>query len=128
MNAPLAPCHFPEQERTGPRFREAGDVTLDHCHRDARVDDHWLGLSPREFALVWRLAEHPGERLCAAQLRADAWRIAFEPEGDGVAAHMARVRAKLETAGLTELIGHDADGCYFIDLPLTAGLLAKVPR
>ncbi len=129
MNAPLPSGHFPERDLTGPRFREAGDVTLDLLHRDARVDDHWLRLQPREFALLWRLAEQPGERLTAAQLRTDAWRIAFEPECDGIAAHIARVCGKLEVVGLVGLIHGDADGCYFIDAPAAGGgPLTLAPR
>lgn len=128
MNAPQPSCHFPQTDIAGPRFREAGDLTLDLIHRDARVDDRWLGLHPREFALLWRLAETPGERLPGPQLRAEAWRIVREPRVDGIDAHIARLRKKLVVAGLADLIGTDAGGCYFIDAPASGDLLRIDPR
>src|SRR5688572_28576566 len=44
-----------------PRLRAAGPLTLDLLHRDARAGERWLALHPREFELLWRLAERPGE-------------------------------------------------------------------
>ncbi|TAD78117.1 MAG: DNA-binding response regulator [Sphingomonadales bacterium] len=117
MNAPLPSCHFPGGDETVRRFREAGDLTLDLFHRDGRVDDYWLGLDPREFALLWRLAEQPGERIAARQLLAEACHVAFEPESEDFAAHMAQVQAKLAAAGLAQLIGTDAEGRHFLIVP-----------
>ena len=37
------------------RYRDAGPVVLDLFHRDGRIERQWLGLHPREFALLWRL-------------------------------------------------------------------------
>jgi DNA-binding response OmpR family regulator len=121
MNAVPAPRQFPASDVMIPRFREAGDVTLDLLHRDGRVDDRWLALHPREFALLWRLAQQPGERITRQQLLAEVWRIHFEPESNSVAVHVARVRAKLEPFGLARLIGTHPDGGYFLDVPPAAG-------
>lgn len=121
MNAPLQPGRLPGSDMLIPRFREAGDVTLDLFHRDGRVADRWLALHPREFALFWRLAQQPGERLSRRQLLADVWRIAFEPETNSLAVHVARVRAKLEPFGLAGLIATHPDGGYFLDAPIDAG-------
>lgn len=120
MNAIVPPGQFPESDTLIPRFREAGDVTLDLFHRDGRVEDSWLGLHPREFALIWQLAEHPGERMSRRRLLADVWRINFEPETNSVAVHVARVRAKLEFFGLARLIATHPDGGYFLDAPPAA--------
>lgn len=108
---------------TGPRFRAAGDLTLDLFHRDGRVDADWLGLSPPEFALLWRLAAAPGERLSAPRLRAEAWSIAGDPVSDGLGAHMTGLRAKLAAAGLGQLLRSDAENFHFIDLPPNSDLL-----
>lgn len=121
MNAITRADQFPESEVMIPRFREAGDVTLDLFHRDGRVEDRWLGLHPREFALLWRLAQQPGERLTRQQLLAEVWRIHFDPETNSVAVHVARVRAKLESFGLARLIGTHPEGGYFLDLPAGLG-------
>jgi len=99
------------------RFREAGDVTLDLFHRDGRVDDRWLGFHPREFELLWRLAQQPGEPLTRRQLLADVWRIDFEPETNSVAVHVARVRSKLAPFGLSSILMTHREGGYFLDVP-----------
>ena len=117
MNAPLPSTHFSDTLGPSPRFRAVGEMVLDLAHTDARVDDRWLGLCPREFALLWRLAETPGERLCGTQLRAEAWHTAFDPENDGVAVHIDRVRAKLAAGGVGHLICTDGDGRHFLQVP-----------
>lgn len=122
MNAPLASDHFPGNNIADPRFREAGEMVLDKFHRDGRVYDQWLGLRPREFALLWRLAARPGERLCDQQLRTDAFRITLEPDPEGITADIARVRGKLAAAGVGHLICTDGDGRYFLEVPPDHGL------
>ena len=104
-----------------PRFREAGDVTLDLFHRDGRVDDRWLGFHPREFELLWRLAEQPGQRVTKMQLLAEVWRINFEPETNSVAVHVARVRSKLQVFGLASILATHPEGGYFLDVPVRPG-------
>jgi len=108
---------FPEADALIPRFREAGDVTLDLLHRDGRVDDRWLSLHPREFGLVWRLAQEPGQRVSKRQLLADVWRITFDPETNSVAVHVARVRAKLQPFGLARILATHPEGGYYLDTP-----------
>ncbi len=44
-----------------PSHRRVGPLRLDLFHRDDQADGRWIGLHPREFALMWRLAECPGE-------------------------------------------------------------------
>ncbi len=122
MNAPLPPCHFPDCDTAVRRFREAGDLTLDLFHRDGRIDDRWLGLHLREFALLWRLARHPGECLTGLQLMAEAWRVAGDAESASIATQVELARAKLALAGCAQLIGTDADGRYFLDVPPATGL------
>ena len=108
---------FPDDDTLIPRFCEAGDVTLDLFHRDGRVEDRWLGLHPREFALLWHLAQHPGQTMTQRQLLADVWRVGFEPETNRVAVHVARVRAKLSAFGLAHLLVTHPQGGYFLDTP-----------
>ena len=117
MNTIATTGLVPATDTLIPRFREAGDVTLDLFHRDGRVVDRWLALHPREFALLWRLAEQPGERLSRRQLLSEVWRIDFEPETNSVAVHVARVRAKLAPFGLARLLATHPDGGYFLDVP-----------
>jgi two-component system, OmpR family, response regulator len=119
VNAILPQGGYSNEDAMIPRFRAVGDVTLDLFHRDGRIADSWLGLHPREFGLLWRLAEQPGVRLTRRQLLAEVWRIHFEPETNSVAVHVARVRAKLEPFGLARLIVTHPEGGYFLDPPVT---------
>jgi len=94
-----------------PRRREIGPLTLDLLHRDARVGS-WLSLHPREFALLWRLAERPGERVSRKRLLRDVWRLDFEPGTNSVEVHVSRLRAKLAAAGIHGLVETDRQGGY----------------
>ena len=129
MNAPLPSRHFPGagedrgDEGAVRRFREAGDLTLDFNHRDGRVDDRWLGPSPCEFGLVWRLAEQPGERITAGQLLAEVCLVAFGPACGAIPEEIAGARAKLAAAGLAHLIGGDAASGYVLEVPAASGLM-----
>ena len=122
MNAPLANACLSGGDVAGPRFREAGDLTLDQAHHDARVEDVWLGLRPGEFTLLWRLAERPGERVAGTQLAAELWRIRFGCETGSIAAQIDALRTSLEAVGLARLIATDAEGGYFLDVPDAAML------
>lgn len=121
MNAIPSADQFANSDVQVPRFREAGDVTLDLYLCDARIEDRWLGLHPREFALFWWLAEHPGKRMTSQQLQAGVWSIDVAPETGSVAMLMARVRAKLDCFGLSRLIATHRDGGYFLDAPIDPG-------
>lgn len=102
-----------------PRYRQHGSVRLDLLAREAFVAGRALGLHPREFALLWRLAEAPGTAVSSAELLHDVWRLAFRPETNSLAVHISRLRAKLRLAGVDGLIETDAAGQYRLvgDLP-----------
>jgi DNA-binding response OmpR family regulator len=101
-------------ERCGsvPRLRTAGPLALDLLHRDARLGRRWLALHPREFALLWRLAELPGERVSRATLLREVWRLEFEPGTNSVEVHVSRLRARLASAGVAGLVETDPAGGY----------------
>lgn len=94
------------------RLREAGPLTLDLVHRDGRVGDNWLALHPREFGLIWRLAEHPGRAVTRPELLRDVWRLRHEPETNSVQVHVSRLRTKLAAHGLRALVASDPGGGY----------------
>lgn len=95
-----------------PRQREVGPLVLDLLHRDARADGRWLALHPREFALLWRLAERPGETVARATLLREVWRLEFEPGTNSVEVHVSRLRAKLALAGIHGLVETGPRGGY----------------
>ena len=95
-----------------PRRREVGPLMLDLLHRDARAGERWLALHPREFALLWRLAEQPGEVVSRATLLREVWRLEFEPGTNSVEVHVSRLRAKLALAGIHGLVATAPPGGY----------------
>lgn len=126
MTTPTVTAQPSLEEEMVPRFRLAGDVSLDLIYRDGRVGDRWLGLHPREFELLWHLAETPSVPVSRQQLLAEVWRIHHEPQTNSVAVHVARVRGKLSQFGLAHLLAtHPHDG-YFLDVP--APMATILPR
>lgn len=102
-----------------PRWRSLGPLTLDLFHRDARSGARWLHLHPREFGVLWRLADQPGERVTRKQLLKDVWRINHDPETNSVEVHVSRLRSKLASAGCDALVQTVPEGGYRLtsDLP-----------
>lgn len=95
-----------------PRQRRLGPLLLDLFHRDARVAGRWLALHPREFALLWRLADRPGERVPRELLLRDVWRLSHVPATNSLEVHVSRLRAKLAVAGAAWLVETDPRGGY----------------
>lgn len=111
------------------RFLEAGDLTLDLAHCDGRVEDRWLGLLPREFAIIWRLAEHPGEAVAEAALMAELWRAGFDCQTAEIGALAANGAAKLAASGLVGLLAPHPGGGFVLDpRPRSARLSAPSLR
>jgi two-component system, OmpR family, response regulator len=95
-----------------PRWRSLGPLTLDLFHRDARRGGRWLALHPREFGVLWRLADNPGQRVTRVQLLRDVWRLNHEPETNSVEVHISRLRGKLAEFGCEGLVATDPRGGY----------------
>lgn len=95
-----------------PRFRRHGALQIDLLAREAFVAGRPVGLHPREFALLWRLSDSPGEVVGPRELIADVWRLAFRPETNSLAVHVSRLRAKLRIAGIDGLVETMAGGAY----------------
>lgn len=101
-----------EQALTLPRSRRFGPLRLDLLAREVFVAGRAVGLHPREFALLWRLADNPGEAVSPGELLGDVWRLAFRPETNSLAVHVSRLRAKLRLSGADGLIETMPDGAY----------------
>lgn len=95
-----------------PRLRHLGPVVLDLLHRDARSGDRWLALHPREFALLWRLADAAGGRVTREALLADVWRLGHVPQTNSLEVHVSRLRSKLALARAAWLVETDPRGGY----------------
>ena len=95
-----------------PRYRWHGPVQLDLLAREAFVAGRAVGLHPREFALLWRLAETPEASVGTVELLYDVWRLSFRPETNSLAVHVSRLRAKLRTSGVDGLVETLPGGAY----------------
>ncbi|NKI99718.1 DNA-binding response OmpR family regulator [Novosphingobium sp. SG707] len=94
------------------RWRQHGPLRLDLIERDAFVGDKSVGLHPREFAVLWRLMDSPGETVGKRELLRDVWNLSFVPETNSVAVHTSRLRSKLALAGLPGWIQTAPGGGY----------------
>jgi two-component system OmpR family response regulator len=95
-----------------PRELVAGPLQLDLIARDAFVGTRPLGLHPREFALLWRLADARGGAVSTEDLLRQVWRLTFRPETNSLAVHVSRLRAKLRLTGHGNLIETVPGGAY----------------
>lgn len=106
-----------ERDAMLPRTQSVGSLTLDLLSRDGLVAGRRLGLHPREFALLWRLAESPGTPVPPQLLLTDVWHLSFRPETNSLAVHVSRLRAKLRLAGLDGLVETAPGGAYRLAAP-----------
>lgn len=83
------------QAKSLPRTRDIGLLRLDLFARDGFVAQRALGLHPREFALIWRLAH--------------------VPDTNSLAVHVFRLRAKLALAGHAGLVRTEPSGGYYLN-------------
>ncbi len=95
-----------------PRRLLHGPLELDLLLRDGIVQGKRLGLHPREFGLLWRLARSPGIAVTTLELLSEVWRVNFRPETNSLAVHVCRLRAKLASAGLGGVVRTTPEGSY----------------
>jgi len=74
---------------------EHGGVTLDPATHEVRRGDEVVALSPREFAVLHALLEHPGHILSRAQLEERIYGWGEEVESNAVEVHVHALRRKL---------------------------------
>lgn len=95
-----------------PRRRRHGALELDLLLREGTVRGRRLGLHPREFSLLWRLAQTPGRAVPQQDLLSEVWQMSFRPETNSLAVHVCRLRAKLAAVGLGGIVSTTPDGGY----------------
>ncbi|MCB2060214.1 MAG: winged helix-turn-helix domain-containing protein [Novosphingobium sp.] len=100
-----------------PRYRDVGALRLDLFAREGFAGGQPLGLHPREFALIWRLADTPDEPVGKETLLRDVWRLQHMPETNSLAVHISRLRDKIRIARLPELVRTAPSGGYVLAMP-----------
>ncbi len=108
-----------------PGRRVMATLELELVAREATYNGKSLNLHPREFAILWRLAETPDEPVSRDTLLRDVWRQDVVPESNSIAVHISRLRAKLATAGLAGLVEMGGSSgyrlrCSILNAPSTA--------
>lgn len=78
-----------------PRATVVGGLRIDAAARTAELDGVRLDLSPREFDLLVRLSETPGDVVTKRQLLADVWHQAWGGSDKTVDVHLSWLRRKL---------------------------------
>jgi two-component system, OmpR family, KDP operon response regulator KdpE len=73
-----------------------GALEIDIADRAVRRDGEQLHLTPIEFDLLSKLAEHPGRLVTHRQLLQEVWGPGYEDETHYLRVHFAHVRAKIE--------------------------------
>ncbi len=73
----------------------SGDLVVDESSYTARVRDHALDLTYKEFELLKYLAQHPGRVFTRAQLLQEVWGYDYYGGTRTVDVHVRRLRAKL---------------------------------
>jgi two-component system copper resistance phosphate regulon response regulator CusR len=83
----------------------AGPLELDLARRRARIGDHTVDLTDREFQLLRHLIAHPDEISSREQLLAEVWGYHFDPGSNVVDVCVRRLRKKLG-ASTIETVRH----------------------
>ncbi len=86
------------------KIHEFGRLRLDIRSHRFFVDEKEIVLTPREYALISYLIEHPEEALARDQILTDVWGINFETGTNMVDVYMYFLRRKLESNGLKGMI------------------------
>jgi two-component system response regulator QseB len=84
---------------------EHANVTLDPATREVRLGGEPVALSPREFAVLQALLEHPGRILSRAQLEERLYGWGEEVESNVVEVHVHTLRRKLGTGFIRNVRG-----------------------
>jgi two-component system, OmpR family, KDP operon response regulator KdpE len=73
-----------------------GEIEINLADRAVKRDGEQLHLTPIEFDLLSKLAEHPGRLVTHRQLLQEVWGPGYEDETHYLRVHFAHVRAKIE--------------------------------
>ncbi|MEM7469523.1 MAG: response regulator transcription factor [Pseudomonadota bacterium] len=81
-----------------------GDLRIDPVARTASRGDTKLQLQPREFTLLFFLAQHVNNVVTKTMLLQKVWGLDFDPQTNVVEVHISRLRAKLDFGNLPRLL------------------------
>jgi DNA-binding response OmpR family regulator len=82
--------------RTDEKILDFGDLRIDPNTREVSAQGTAIGLTVREFDLLYYLASHPNRVFTRDQLMDAVWGYAFAADTSTVTVHMRRLREKIE--------------------------------
>lgn len=103
----VAHVHAQLWHRDAPRQNviQAGSLVVDLTRRQARIDDHPIDLSNREFQLLQYLAQHAGGVVSRERLLAQVWGDPL-PSSNVLEASIRRLRTKLGPRASIRTVRH----------------------
>jgi two-component system, OmpR family, response regulator len=81
-----------------------GGLTLNRLTRRVTFDGFRLDLTATELRLLEQMMLHAGEVVTRSELHDNIWGMHFDPSSNVIDAHVARLRKKLEQAGVPAAI------------------------
>jgi two-component system response regulator RegX3 len=76
--------------------RRVGDLEIDAPRHEVVLDGRGVALTPSEFRLLARLAEHPGRVFTRRELMQHLWESEYVGDERACDSHMANLRRKIE--------------------------------
>jgi two-component system, OmpR family, response regulator ResD len=76
--------------------QEFGELSIDPAARSVSVGGQPVGLTAKEFDLLWFLARHPRQVFSRSQLLDSVWGQEFYGDASTVTVHIRRLREKIE--------------------------------
>jgi DNA-binding response OmpR family regulator len=74
-----------------------GDVAINPHTRRVEIGGRSVDLTPKEFDLLWFLANHQGQVFTRSQLLDQVWDYQYFGDASTVTVHIRRLRSKIET-------------------------------
>jgi DNA-binding response OmpR family regulator len=85
----------PTPETDTPSAVDCGPLRIDRNQRRVWLDGGEIGLTPREFDLLWHFVRSPGRVFTRSELLADVWGYGHDGYDHTVNSHINRLRSKL---------------------------------
>lgn len=95
VRAVLRRSSVKEKQQTSDRKLEINNLVIDAAAREVRINHKLLTLTPKEFDLVYFLAQNPGQALTREQLLEQVWGYDFYGDLRTVDTHINRLREKI---------------------------------
>ena len=130
---PFQPGHLAErlgtlvrrQQTVSPSLRQVGDLIIDPIHRLAFRGDREIRLTPREFDLLYFLAENEGEIVSRQAIFRSVYQLDDVGNSNVVDVYIRYLRKKIEQPGASKLLHTYRRRGYMLGLQLAEHLPSR---